>query len=194
MVLFNREDYLQAAVLIAKDSFDSIKAKGLDAFRATICNLAPFLKSTVDSIRDWDDVKLLTVRIDRLRNWSRPGFLCIGDAAHAMSPAGGVGINLAIQDAVAAANILLPKLMQESLSGADLIQVQRRREWPTKIIQRMQMLVHNNILNTDKKARSRGLKILRWITKHLPFVRGWLARLIGFGPRPEHVETVQFPQ
>jgi len=191
MVLFDRGNYLQSALLIEKDSFDSIRSMGLDIFKQKICALAPFVNSTVDSIRDWNDVKLLSVRIDRMRNWSRPGLICIGDAAHAMSPAGGVGINLAIQDAVAAANILAQNLLNDGLSVADLEAVQGRREWPTKVVQRMQVMVHNNILSTESTSRRNGLRILRLVTAQLPFVRGWLARLIGYGPRPEHVRQIR---
>lgn len=187
MVMFDRADYLQSAFLIDKGGLDAIKVQGLEEFKKRIVTLAPFVETTVDSIRTWDDVKLLTVRIDRLKKWSAPGLLCIGDAAHAMSPVGGVGINLAIQDAVAAANLLALKLRDGTLSDDDLTAVQRRRQWPTRVLQRMQIFVHNSFLGTSQSSRMRGLKVLRWVTSHFPFVRGIIARFMGYGPRPEHV-------
>ncbi len=134
-MLLNREDYWQCAFVIAKGGFDDIQRRGLPAFRQEIARLVPYLRERTDELRDWSDVKLLTVAVDRLRVWHRPGLLCIGDAAHAMSPIGGVGINLAIQDAVAAANILAPRFLQAGVSDEDLRAVQRRREFPTRATQ-----------------------------------------------------------
>src|ERR1700739_968935 len=136
-VMLNRGDYWQCAFVIPKGGFDEIRARGLPALRQEIAGLAPYLRDRVDELRDWSDVKLLSVSVDRLRAWHRPGLLCIGDAAHAMSPIGGVGITLAIQDAVAAANILTPRLLQGSVSQRDLEAVQRRREFPTRATQRL---------------------------------------------------------
>jgi len=188
LVLFERGDYYQAAFLIPKGSFDAIKGAGLPAFLDRILKLAPFLASTVGEIRDWSEVKLLTVRIDRLKTWHTAGLLCIGDAAHAMSPVGGVGINLAIQDAVATANIIGLKLLSGTLVERDLAAVQRRRMWPTRVIQRMQRFVHGNILNPRMSARNRGFRVLRFLVRFSVF-RRLVARFIGFGPRPEHIAT-----
>jgi len=118
-----------------------MQARGIEDFRASIAEVAPFLRDRVTELRDWSDVKLLTVRADRLRKWYRPGLLCIGDAAHAMSPVGGVGINLAIQDAVAAANILAEPLRKGTVSSDHLEKIQRRRSFPTRLTQRMQAII-----------------------------------------------------
>ena len=144
--MLNREDYWQCAFVIAKGGFDEIRARGLPALRQEIAGLAPYLRDRVDELKDWSDVKLLSVSVDRLRAWHRPGLLCIGDAAHAMSPIGGVGINLAIQDAVAAANILTPRLLQGPVSQRDLEAVQRRREFPTRATQRLQVILQNRVI------------------------------------------------
>src|SRR5258705_1722118 len=142
MVLLNREDYWQCAFVIPKGAADEIRQRGLPAFREQIASLVPFLRDRVDELRDWKDISLLTVAVDRLTQWSRPGLLCIGDAAHAMSPIGGVGINLAIQDAVAAANILY----KGDFGSAALDAVQRPREFPTRLTQAFQVAVQHNIL------------------------------------------------
>jgi 2-polyprenyl-6-methoxyphenol hydroxylase-like FAD-dependent oxidoreductase len=139
VVMLNRHDYWQCAYLIRKGEFDRIKGKGLEAFRTDVVSVVPFLRDHITELESWDQVKLLTVKVDRLRKWCRPGLLCIGDAAHAMSPIGGVGINLAIQDAVAAANVLARPLARGSFSIADLSRVQRRRELPTRMTQRVQV-------------------------------------------------------
>src|SRR5580658_947812 len=154
LFLINREDYWQCAFVIPKGTADEIRLRGRKAFHREIAELEPFLKDRVEELRDWKQVSLLTVRVDRLARWFRPGLLCIGDAAHAMSPIGGVGINLAIQDAVAAANILGPKLRQDNVTECDLQAVQRRRNFPTRATQRFQILIQNNvirrILGSDK--------------------------------------------
>jgi 2-polyprenyl-6-methoxyphenol hydroxylase-like FAD-dependent oxidoreductase len=136
LVLIDRADYFQAAMIIPKGGFTGIQARGLPAFQRDIVALAPFLANRITQLDDWSRIRLLTVQINRLRRWSREGLLCIGDSAHAMSPAGGVGINLALQDAVATANLIAAKLRTGPVSLRDLEKVQRRREWPTRVIQR----------------------------------------------------------
>jgi 2-polyprenyl-6-methoxyphenol hydroxylase-like FAD-dependent oxidoreductase len=189
-VMLNREDYWQCAFVIPKGGFDEIRARGLPALRQEIAGLAPYLRDRVDELKDWSDVKLLSVSVDRLRAWHRPGLLCIGDAAHAMSPIGGVGINLAIQDAVAAANILTPRLLQGSVSQRDLEAVQRRREFPTRATQRLQVVLQNRVIgrvlaSTAKMSPPFLVRLLGW----MPFLRRLPARLIGLGFRPEHVSA-----
>jgi 2-polyprenyl-6-methoxyphenol hydroxylase-like FAD-dependent oxidoreductase len=190
LVFLNREDYWQTAYVIPKGKADELRQQGLPAFREEMLRLAPFLRDRVDELRDWDDIKLLTVAVDRLRRWFRPGLLCIGDAAHAMSPIGGVGINLAIQDAVATANILGERLRQGTLSLGDLAAVQRRRTFPTRATQRMQVIVQNNVIrrvlaSTAPFAPPWPVRLLgRW-----KFLQRIPARVVGMGFRPEHVKT-----
>src|SRR5258708_28754387 len=145
-VMLNREDYWQCAYVIPKGAAGEIRQRGLAPFREDIVKLSPFLRDRVEELRDWNQVSLLTVAVDRLSRWSLPGLLCIGDAAHAMSPIGGVGINLAIQDAVAAANILGASLLNGIRPEAELHGVQQRREFPTRATQRLQLAVQNNII------------------------------------------------
>src|SRR6266699_5506640 len=147
MVTLNRGDYWQCAYMIRKGDFEQIKKRGLEAFRADIVAVAPFLGGRTDELKDWDQIKLLTVLVDRLRKWYRPGLLCIGDAAHAMSPIGGVGINLAIQDAVATANLLGERLSRGTVSESELQRVQFRRELPTRMTQRMQIIIQNRLVD-----------------------------------------------
>ena len=142
LILISRSDYFQAGLIIKKGSYDKIKARGIDAFRADIRQLAPYLGERVNELRDWEQIKILTVQINRLERWYRPGLLCIGDAAHAMSPAGGVGINLAIQDAVAAANLLTGSLQSRRVREVALAAVQRRRVFPTRVTQAIQLAAH----------------------------------------------------
>ena len=188
LVMLNREEYWQCAFVIPKGGFDQIRQGGLAAFRREIARLAPHLGDRVGELDDWTDIKLLTVAVDRLRVWHRPGLLCIGDAAHAMSPIGGVGINLAIQDAVAAANILVPRLLQGAPGENDLQAVQHRREFPTRATQRLQLLVQNRVIghvlqSTGKLSPPLAVQLVgRW-----PLLRRIPARLIGIGFRPEHV-------
>jgi 2-polyprenyl-6-methoxyphenol hydroxylase-like FAD-dependent oxidoreductase len=188
-VMLNREDYWQCAYVIPKGGFDQIRLDGLEAFRGEIERLAPYLSDRVSELGDWSDIKLLTVAVDRLRVWHRPGLLCIGDAAHAMSPIGGVGINLAIQDAVAAANILAPRLLQGTVNEDDLRAVQRRREFPTRATQKLQLFVQNRVIGqvlqgTGKLSPPLAVRLLaQW-----PLLRRIPARLIGLGFRPEHVK------
>ena len=178
--LIDRGDYFQAAFVIPKGGIEKIKERGLSALHDDIVALAPFLKDRIAELDDWSKIKLLTVQINRLRKWCREGLLCIGDAAHAMSPAAGVGINLAIQDAVAAANVLAVKLKAGTVSVADLDEVQRRREWPTRLIQSMQASIHRHAI-----ARLMIVRALQWF----PVLQSLTARFIGIGPRPEHVRS-----
>jgi 2-polyprenyl-6-methoxyphenol hydroxylase-like FAD-dependent oxidoreductase len=190
LVLLDRGDSWQCGFVIAKGSAERLRAEGLPTFRTAVARMAPFGAGRVEEIRSWDDVKLLTVKVDRLRRWWRPGLLCIGDAAHAMSPIGGVGINLAIQDAVATANALAVPLRARRLRDEDLARVQARRQWPTRVTQRLQVLAQRRIiapaLSTAAPRRPPWLltQLLR-----VPFVRRLPARLIGLGVRPEHVES-----
>ncbi len=190
LVMLDRGDYWQCAFVIPKGALDDIRRRGLPAFRDELARLAPFLRDRVQEVRDWEDAKLLTVSVDRLRTWWRPGLLCLGDAAHAMSPIGGVGINLAVQDAVAAANILGPPLLRGSLSAAHLRRLQRRREWPTRATQRLQLVLQNRMVRPVLGAS--GLLRLPWqlrLLRHSPRLRRVPARLIDLGVRPEHVRT-----
>ena len=190
LVMLDRGDYWQCAYVIAKGAYEELRRRGLDAFRASIVDVVPFLADRVSAIGSWNDVKLLTVRIDRLRQWHRPGLLCIGDAAHAMSPIGGVGINLAIQDAVAAANLLYGPLHRGVPSAAELQAVQRRRELPTRITQRMQVIVQKGVLVPTLQAKGpvKVPLVARLLNKY-PMLRRIPARLVGMGFRPEHVRT-----
>jgi 2-polyprenyl-6-methoxyphenol hydroxylase-like FAD-dependent oxidoreductase len=188
LVMIDRGEYWQCAYLIPKGSFEALKQGGLAAFQSKLAGLAPFLGERVRDLRSWDDIKLLTVTVDRLKQWFRPGLLCIGDAAHAMSPVGGVGINLAIQDAVATANILGPHLRNESAGPEQLALVQKRREWPTRLTQRMQVLLQNRMI--DPVLNSQGPVSPPWIIRRLaewPLFRRIPARIVGIGFRPEHV-------
>jgi 2-polyprenyl-6-methoxyphenol hydroxylase-like FAD-dependent oxidoreductase len=189
-IMIDREDYWQCAFLIPKGAADEIRKQGIEQFRAGIANLEPVLRDRVSELRDWNDVSLLTVRVDRLTRWWRPGLLCIGDAAHAMSPVGGVGINLAIQDAVAAANILAAKLAAGSPRDQDLQAVQRRRQFPTRATQRLQVMIQNNVISRILSS-SRPVAV-PWPLKRMqqwPWLRRIPARVIGIGFRPEHVRT-----
>jgi 2-polyprenyl-6-methoxyphenol hydroxylase-like FAD-dependent oxidoreductase len=188
LVMLNRGDYWQCAFVIPKGGFDELRGRGLPAFRDEIAGLAPHLRDRTGELAAWSDVKLLTVAVDRLRVWHRPGLLCVGDAAHAMSPIGGVGINLAIQDAVAAANILAPRLLRGAVSDDDLRAVQRRREFPTRATQGMQVLIQNRVigrvLETSKPlSPPLALRLLSGV----PFLTRIPARLVGMGFRPEHI-------
>ena len=190
LVLLNREDYWQCAFVIAKGTADEIRRGGLASFRQEIAGLAPFLRDRVEELRDWKSISLLTVAVDRLARWSRPGLLCIGDAAHAMSPIGGVGINLAIQDAVATANILGPRLLQETPSEGDLHAVQRRRNFPTQATQWLQIIIQNTVIRRVLgKAKPLTLPGPLKLLRRWPILRRIPARLIGVGFRPEHVKT-----
>lgn len=190
-VMIERGDYWQCAFVIPKGGFDELKQRGLAEFRSHIAKLAPFLAGRVHLIESWEDVKLLVVKVDRLRKWYREGMLCIGDAAHAMSPIGGVGINLAIQDAVAAANILAPQLLKGAVSIDALARVQQRRQFPTRMTQRLQVFAQNRIigkvLNETSEAAMQTPAVVR-LMQRLPSLQRIPARLIGIGLRPEHID------
>jgi len=190
-IMLYRGDYWQCAMVIPKGAFAALKAEGLTGFRAKLRTVAGFARERVESIESFDDVKVLDVRVDRLDEWARRGLLCIGDAAHAMSPVGGVGINLAIQDAVATANILGPVMRKRAPRFSDLKKIQRRREWPTKVIQWFQVQVQNNVLVPNFRARQtpRPPLMLR-LANRFPFLRRIPARFIGVGVRPEHIKKL----
>jgi 2-polyprenyl-6-methoxyphenol hydroxylase-like FAD-dependent oxidoreductase len=189
-VMLDRGDYWQCGFVIPKGGFDDLKGRGLDYFRSHVAEIAPFLRDRVGEIRTWDDVRLLTVAVDRLRRWYREGLLCIGDAAHAMSPIGGVGINLAVQDAVAAANILAKSLRNGTVTTARLLRVQRRREFPTRMTQWLQVLIQNRVITPALASqRSMSLPLPLRLLNRFPVLRRIPARLIGMGFRPEHVRT-----
>lgn len=190
-VMIARDDYWQCALVIPKGGFDVIRQRGLAAFRDQVARLAPFLADRVVQLRSWDNVKLLVVKVDRLRRWYRDGLLCIGDAAHAMSPVGGVGIILAIQDAVAAANILAPHLLEGTVSVDVLARVQQRRQFPTRTTQRFQVLAQNRVIGKVLQERSStALRMPAFVRlmQRFPWLQRIPARLIGMGFRPEHVE------
>jgi 2-polyprenyl-6-methoxyphenol hydroxylase-like FAD-dependent oxidoreductase len=187
-VMLNRGDYWQCAFVIPKGANLKVREEGLAAFQQSVGALLPFDPARAAAITSLDDVKLLSVQVDRLKTWWRPGFLCIGDAAHAMSPVGGVGVNLAVQDAVAAANLLTPPLRAGTMTNKDLEAVQARREWPTDMTQRLQLLMQDAIIAPALKARGPlkpplFLRAIRWV----PFLSQLPARLIGLGVRPEHL-------
>jgi 2-polyprenyl-6-methoxyphenol hydroxylase-like FAD-dependent oxidoreductase len=192
LVTLDRGDYFQCGFIIRKGSFADIQARGLETFRRDLTEIAPYLRPTDKELQDWSQVKLLTVQINRLPKWHRPGLLCVGDAAHAMSPAGGVGINFAIQDAVATANLLGDKLRSHSLADGDLSLVQRRREWPVRVTQWFQVMVHRRMFGPDSQPGtlfrpSWPLRLLLAVIRPLfPRLGAWG---IGMGVRPEHVQT-----
>jgi 2-polyprenyl-6-methoxyphenol hydroxylase-like FAD-dependent oxidoreductase len=188
--MLDRGSYWQCAFVIPKGSAAELQKKPIGEFRRMVLDLSPWLGERVNEIRSWDDVKLLTVALDRLSQWWRPGFLCIGDAAHAMSPIGGVGINLAVQDAVAASNILAEPLRAGNLTSDHLARVQARREWPTRVTQQIQLIIQNRVVrrvlaNAQQPQAPRVAKLLNWI----PVLQRIPARLIGMGVRPEHIQT-----
>jgi 2-polyprenyl-6-methoxyphenol hydroxylase-like FAD-dependent oxidoreductase len=190
-IMINRGEHWQCGYVIPKGSLDEIRRQGLEAFRREVGALADFAADRVGEIGSWDDVKLLTVRVDRARRWWRPGLLCIGDAAHAMSPVGGVGINLAIQDAVAAANRLAAPLRDGRVTDEDLRAVQERRELPTRVTQRIQVLVQDRVITRVLSGRRplRPPLPLRLLAR-FPALRRLPGRLIGIGIRPEHVRAL----
>ncbi|WP_453942854.1 FAD-dependent oxidoreductase [Bradyrhizobium sp. USDA 372] len=196
MITFDRGDYWQCAYVIAKGQYEAVKARGLSALLDDVVRMAPMLRSGIAEVKRFDDVKLLTVAINRLARWTQPGLLCIGDAAHAMSPVGGVGVNLAVQDAVATANILADKLQHGCPSEHELDAIRRRREFPVKMTQRMQVVVQNNIISGALQGGGGPLKVplvVRLITA-LPWLQGIPARLIALGVRPEHVHSRAAPE
>ena len=194
LVTLNRDDYWQCAYVIPKGSLDTLQAQGIAAFRERLCGVAPFLAAASVTLTDWDQVKLLSVQISRMPRWWRDGLLCIGDAAHAMSPVGGVGINLAIQDAVAASNLLAEALREKRLCSDDLAAVQRRREWPARVTQQAQIAVQNELLAPvlAGTAAPADLPLPLKLLQRLPLLRRLPARLVGIGVRPERVRTLPF--
>jgi 2-polyprenyl-6-methoxyphenol hydroxylase-like FAD-dependent oxidoreductase len=190
LIMLDRGDYWQCAYIIIKGSAEALRQRDIGEFRRMVLDMSPWLKERVDELQSWDDVKLLTVAVDRLPRWYRAGLLCIGDAAHAMSPVGGVGINLAVQDAVAAANILAEPLRSGVPTVDDLARVQARREWPTRVTQRVQILIQNRVVarvlgGTTEPKPPFPVRLLNWF----PALRGLPARAIGLGVRPEHIRT-----
>jgi len=188
-VMLDRGDYWQCGLVIRKGGLAEIQQRGIDALRADIVELNPFVCDRVTELRDWSDIKLLTVQVNRLREWYRAGLLCIGDAAHAMSPIGGVGINLAVQDAVAAADILIPELRRGSRIPIDALRrVQRRRELPTRVTQRAQLIIQNNVIKRvlGRRGRMKPPLVVRALGA-IPVLQRIPARLIGLGFRREHV-------
>ncbi|WP_210191183.1 FAD-dependent oxidoreductase [Bradyrhizobium mercantei] len=189
MVTFDRGDYWQCAYVIAKGQYEAVKARGLPAMLDDVLHLAPILKPGIGDVKSFDDVKLLTVAINRLRRWTRPGLLCIGDAAHAMSPIGGVGVNLAVQDAVATANILAAKLVHGVPSEDELDAVRRRREFPVRVTQRMQVIAQSNIISAALKGGDQPVPFALRLITAMPWLQGLTARLVAVGVRPEHVHS-----
>jgi 2-polyprenyl-6-methoxyphenol hydroxylase-like FAD-dependent oxidoreductase len=190
VILIDRGDYWQCAFLIRKGAFEDTRRAGLPAFRQSVARLIPMFADRVDELADWDRIKLLTVAVDRLERWHRPGLLCIGDAAHAMSPIGGVGVNLAVQDAVAAANILWRPLKERTLREDDLAQVQKRRVFPTRVTQRLQVAVQNNVIDRLLgSGKSIAAPLPLRLMSRFALLRRIPARLVGLGVRPEHVHT-----
>ena len=190
MIMLDRGDYWQCAFVIPKGGIDRVKAEGLDAFRQRVVMMSPFLADRVGELRGWGDIKLLSVAVDRLQQWWRPGLICIGDAAHAMSPVGGVGINLAIQDAVAAANRLAAPLKAGTVSEDDLRAIQTRRTLPVRFTQRLQLTMQNQLISRVLAGTARPKPpLLLKLFDIFPVLRRIPARLIGVGIRPEHVQT-----
>ncbi len=191
LVMLDRDEYWQCAFVISKGGLDALREKGLASFRDEMAGIAPFLADRVNELKDWDDIKLLSVAVDRLRRWYRPGFVCIGDAAHAMSPIGGVGINLAIQDAVAAANILAAPLSRNSVSERHLENIQRRRMFPTRATQALQIFLQDRVITPALKnpTKIRSLPFPLKLFRRMPILRRIPARVIGMGFRPEHVAS-----
>jgi 2-polyprenyl-6-methoxyphenol hydroxylase-like FAD-dependent oxidoreductase len=190
LVMIDRGSYWQCGYVIRKGLFGEIQARGIEGFRDDVARVAPFLRDRLPELEDWNDVRLLSVKVDRLKRWWKPGLLCIGDAAHAMSPIGGVGINLAIQDAVAAANLLAQPLLDGRLAGRHLAAVQRRRIFPTRVTQSVQVIIQERVLNrvlAEEKPLTAPwpLRLFnRW-----PWLRRIPPRVIGVGVRPEHVRS-----
>lgn len=191
MVLLDRTTYWQCAFIIKKGGFDSIKAQGMQKFQESIVHLAPLLAESITELKDWDQVKMLSVAVDHLQEWSLPGLVCVGDAAHAMSPIGGVGINLAVQDAVGAANILVPAFARKGgVRMSDLQAIQKRRAWPARVIQNIQVFIHTHIL--ARILSEEGPVRVPWqlrVINSFPYLRRLPAYVIGVGVRPEHIKT-----
>jgi len=189
LVLLDRDDYWQCGFVIPKGEFEDVKERGLAQFQNDIASFAGFLRDRVAELDDWSKIKLLPVQVNRLRDWCCEGLLCIGDSAHAMSPAGGVGINLAIQDAVATANLLAEKLQHGPVHLDDLRTVQARREWPTRLIQGMQVFIHRHVVTGHASGKRNSLPLVLRLLKWFPVLRQLPARFIGMGLRPEHFHS-----
>jgi 2-polyprenyl-6-methoxyphenol hydroxylase-like FAD-dependent oxidoreductase len=190
MVMLERGDYWQCAFVIAKDGAEQIRAQGLEAFQRRVLEMSPFLADRIDELKSFDDVKLLTVTVDRLRQWWRPGLICIGDCAHAMSPIGGVGINLAVQDAVAAANRLAAPLASGAVTEDDLRAIQERRTLPVRFTQWLQLTIQKRIISRVLESERRPKPPLLFRSFNVfPVLRRIPARLLGMGIRPEHIRT-----
>ena len=189
LVLLDRGTYWQCSFSFPKGTAEELRAKGIEEFRTNVIHLVPFLHDRVTELRDWSDLKLLTVRVDRLRKWYRPGLLCIGDAAHAMSPVGGIGINLAIQDAVATANLLAGPLRDSTVSTRDLAKVQRRREFPTRVTQRIQAMMRRQLGGNLDSTGPRRLPWFMRLLERTTIPSRMRTRFMGIGVRPEHVRT-----
>jgi 2-polyprenyl-6-methoxyphenol hydroxylase-like FAD-dependent oxidoreductase len=195
VVTIDRTDYWQCAFVIAKGNIDQIHRAGIEAFRRDVAEGVPFFAGRIEELKSFEDVKLLSVSVDRLTSWSKPGLLCIGDAAHAMSPVGGVGINLAIQDAVATANLLARKLKENTCRDQDLDTVRQRRLWPVKVVQWAQVAVHKRVLQPALSG-ARTAVTVPWPVRLLDryaWLRRWPAQVIGVGVRPEHVRSPEAP-
>ena len=189
LIMIDRGEYWQCGYVIPKGLLDDLRARPFAGLRDTLAALLPGLEAELEALGSWDDLSLLSVQVNRLERWYRPGLLCIGDAAHAMSPVGGVGINLAIQDAVAAANALAGRLREGHVTADDLARVQRRREWPTRVTQRLQLAVQNRVISRVLHERNRvSPPLVMRLLRCLPWLRRLPARLIGLGVRPEHVQ------
>jgi len=191
VVTIDRTDYWQCAFVIAKGGVDQIHRAGIEAFRRDVAEGVPFFAGRMEELKSFEDVKLLSVSVDRLTSWSNPGLLCIGDAAHAMSPVGGVGINLAIQDAVATANLLARKLKENTCRDQDLDAVRQRRLWPVKVVQWAQVAVHNRVLQPTLSGVRTAVTVpwpVRLLDRYA-WLRRWPAQVIGVGVRPEHVRS-----
>ena len=190
LVMLDRGDYWQCAYVIPKGGIEEIKSRGLDAFRDSVVQISPFLADRTGELKSWDDIKLLSVAVDRLRKWWRPGLLCIGDAAHAMSPIGGVGINMAVQDAVAAANRLAAPLKAGTVSDADLQAIEQRRTLPVRFTQWLQLTIQKRLISRVLASQQRPKPPLLFkLFRMLPFLQRVPARLLAIGIRPEHVRT-----
>jgi 2-polyprenyl-6-methoxyphenol hydroxylase-like FAD-dependent oxidoreductase len=187
LILIDRADYYQAGLIIPKGSYGDLKARGMDAFRAMLRQVVPWLGARVDDLHDWEQIKILTVQINRLRCWHKPGLLCIGDAAHAMSPAGGVGINLAIQDSIATANLLAGPLKEGRLCEEDLAAVEKRRVFPTRVTQAIQLGAHRGIAHVFENTGPIKAPWPMKVAQHVPGIHRVLGYAVGVGARPEHV-------
>ncbi len=192
LITIERQDYLQCAYVVEKGQAGAIRVRGLDAFRHDVATAAPELRASVNALATWDDVKLLTVSVERLLKWSAPGMLCIGDAAHTMSPVGGVGINLAVQDAVATANLLAVPLREGRLTDEMVDEVQERRLWPAKVVQTFQGAVQKNLLKPALAGKLSKMPLMLRLASHSHWIQGKAAQFVGLGVRQERVESKPF--